>query len=448
MLSSKSHLQSMVAAKLPQAFTLKKSEFLEVTATGIFPLDSIIQGLPRGGVTEIYGPTSSGRTTIAFSLLAQITRQQQICAIVDASDSFDPESLAAAGAELNQVLWVRCGKPLSGDWLSSANSNSCGHGRCSTFSTPRPLVLASRHPRNEVQGLSRAVAHFMGNESGDQSELCHQMVSPGNPASKRKGEQVSTDRLPSRREDFISVKPLRGGQAPGSFSQTRESKHPAKNGGEQGPPSANRQALWRRLEQALKVTDLLLHNGGFGAVIIDLGDVPPDCARRIPLTSWFRFRRAIENTPTALILLTCEPCAQTCASLVLRCERCAERWGHAAEATSFSSAVAPAALGGTTTDENGQFPCREGKAGTSPQGWVVGPSPRPTSASDSSSPGFRGDRHRLAPPLQRREFSRGVTLDGLDLNVEVMRQRFFSPQGSPQRLATSASWQTWMEWVR
>ena len=72
------------------------------------------------------------------------------------------------------------------------------------------------------------------------------------------------------------------------------------------------------VDQALRVTDLLLQSGGFGLVIIDLGDVPLKMARRIPLTSWFRFQRAIEHAPTVLFVITQAPCAQTCAALLLK----------------------------------------------------------------------------------------------------------------------------------
>jgi hypothetical protein len=72
-----------------------------------------------------------------------------------------------------------------------------------------------------------------------------------------------------------------------------------------------------RVEQALKATDLLLQSGGFGLIVVDLGDIRPEDARRVPLTTWFRFRRAIENTPTALVILEQEPYAKTCASLVM-----------------------------------------------------------------------------------------------------------------------------------
>ncbi len=87
---------------------------------------------------------------------------------------------------------------------------------------------------------------------------------------------------------------------------------------------------WKRLEQALKLTDLLLHGGGWGVVVLDLGEISWVDARRIDLSTWFRFRRAVENTPTILLLLGEESCTKSCASLVLRCQRRANRWSRAA----------------------------------------------------------------------------------------------------------------------
>ena len=58
-------------------------------------------------------------------------------------------------------------------------------------------------------------------------------------------------------------------------------------------------------------------------VVLDLGDIPVASARRVPLTSWFRFRRAVEPTATVLLVIEREPCAKTCASLVLRLQRTA-----------------------------------------------------------------------------------------------------------------------------
>ena len=63
-------------------------------------------------------------------------------------------------------------------------------------------------------------------------------------------------------------------------------------------PIGARRITESRLEQVLKVTDLLLQSNGFGMIALDLGDIPTSSARRIPMASWFRFRRAVEHTPT------------------------------------------------------------------------------------------------------------------------------------------------------
>ena len=76
--------------------------------TGILEIDSIAGGLPRGALTEIVGPASSGRTSLLISLLAKMTANEEVCALVDVQDSFDPRSARAAGVELRRLLWVRC----------------------------------------------------------------------------------------------------------------------------------------------------------------------------------------------------------------------------------------------------------------------------------------------------------------------------------------------------
>src|ERR1051326_907864 len=58
--------------------------------------------------------------------------------------------------------------------------------------------------------------------------------------------------------------------------------------------------LWVRchdVNQTLKATDLLLQSGGFGIVALDLSDFSADALHSVPLTTWFRFQRAIEKTP-------------------------------------------------------------------------------------------------------------------------------------------------------
>jgi hypothetical protein len=145
-----------------------------------------------------------------LSTLAAATRREEICALIDVSDTFDPYSAAAAGLDMERLLWIRCG----------------GHA-------PNSALSRKRRPATSFEDLERL-----------------------------------------RMEDPV--------------------------------------------EQALRAADLLLQSSGFGMVAIDLAGVPLKMARRIPLTTWFRFRRAVENTPTILLVIGTEPCTQSCASLGLK----------------------------------------------------------------------------------------------------------------------------------
>ena len=163
----------------------------ECLPTGLDPLDALTGGFPRGAISEILGPESSGRTTLVHSLIAASTAQSEICAYVDTDDSFDPVSAAASGVALSQLVWIRCG-------------HNAGH--------------------------------------------------------------------------------------------------------------------------ALKAADSLLHAGGFGVIVLDLCQVPARVWNRIPISYWYRFRRAIENTPTILALAEKEPIARSCASLMLDLQRRKTVW--------------------------------------------------------------------------------------------------------------------------
>jgi len=76
--------------------------------TGLPEIDRLLGGgFPRGGVSEIAGPPSSGRTSLVLELLARATERGEVAAVMDAADSFDPPSAAAAGVDLARLLWVR-----------------------------------------------------------------------------------------------------------------------------------------------------------------------------------------------------------------------------------------------------------------------------------------------------------------------------------------------------
>jgi hypothetical protein len=79
-------------------------------------------------------------------------------------------------------------------------------------------------------------------------------------------------------------------------------------------------------EQALKSVDLILQSGGFGLIVLDLGDIPDKEVRRIPLASWFRLRHAAERTGAALIAVERQVNARSCSSLQLELRRKGPVW--------------------------------------------------------------------------------------------------------------------------
>ena len=218
-------------ATLPKLSGVTAASRLEVRPTpemvscGIREIDEFSGGLPRGGLSEICGPASSGRTSVLLAVLAAATRRREVCALVDATDALDAASAAAAGIELERLLWIRCSQAAGGSRASDFGRRTSGIGH-QTLGEESVI----RWPRSDARG----------------------------PMSDA------------------------------------------------------------RLDQALRVTDLMLQSGGFGLVAIDLGDVPDSAARRIPLASWFRFQRAVEPTSTVLLVVAQAPCAQTCASVLIK----------------------------------------------------------------------------------------------------------------------------------
>ncbi|MGA3132465.1 MAG: ATPase domain-containing protein [Terracidiphilus sp.] len=95
--------------RFPAALTPRPQTDYETAACGIPAVDDLLDGgLPVGAISEITGPESSGRTSLALSFLARRTKEGQVCAWVDVNDTLDPESAAASGVSLRQLLWVRC----------------------------------------------------------------------------------------------------------------------------------------------------------------------------------------------------------------------------------------------------------------------------------------------------------------------------------------------------
>ena len=75
--------------------------------------------LARGSVVEAAGPASSGKTAISLAILAKLTADGEICAVVDSTGSFDPRSAVLAGIELENLLWVKCGSDIEKAFMSA-----------------------------------------------------------------------------------------------------------------------------------------------------------------------------------------------------------------------------------------------------------------------------------------------------------------------------------------
>ena len=243
------HNQRFPAASIIPASRLTLRPVPEMVSSGVPAIDGLTGGLPRGCVTEICGPASSGRTTLVLSALAAATRRGEFCVVVDANDALDPYSAAAAGVDLDRLLWVRCGES------SPPKKNS-----------PQRHRVTEKHENQEEEWSTSHAS--LAREAGWREARAPEVGTPSEVA----------------------------------FNLERSSSRPS----------------WRRLEQVLRATDLLLESGGFGMIVLDLGDLPAEAARRIPLTTWFRFRRAIEHTPTILLAVEQRPIAGSCSSLLLQ----------------------------------------------------------------------------------------------------------------------------------
>lgn len=88
--------------------------------TGLPPLDALLEGgFPRGKLGELIGPRTSGRTRVLLGALAGAIGGGGWAALVDGTDSLDPDSAAALGVPLGRLLWIRCGGDLAVAWRAA-----------------------------------------------------------------------------------------------------------------------------------------------------------------------------------------------------------------------------------------------------------------------------------------------------------------------------------------
>jgi hypothetical protein len=182
----------------------------ETVSTGIAEIDRAIGGLPRGCLTEIAGPVSSGRTSLLIAMLAAATGRQEACALVDTDDAFHPASAEAAGVALDRLLWIRCGHN-AGKALKVADLLIAGggFGLVAFDLGDTPPAIARRIPLNAWFRLRRAVEHAptalvaLGFESN--AKTCASLL----VECARKDAAWSGARRVSRRFDGIAIEVAR-----------------------------------------------------------------------------------------------------------------------------------------------------------------------------------------------------------------------------------------------
>ena len=127
----------------------------EMLSTGIADLDKMAGGIPRGCLTEICGTASSGKTSFLLATIAAATRREESCVLIDASDSFDPSSGAAAGFDFNKLLWIRCGFPLCNSVSSVVSGFIYPRGHPST--SLRAGSVTQRHGKSSERKLEQVM---------------------------------------------------------------------------------------------------------------------------------------------------------------------------------------------------------------------------------------------------------------------------------------------------
>ena len=312
-------IESALATRIPAALSPAPRIVRPVAATGIAALDEVLRGgLPVGALTELVGPECSGRTSVALKFVAGLTQAGRVCAWIDVSNALDPASAAAAGVDLERLLWVRCGAANP-----AASHATQRFSLPPKYLTPKPVMKGLHgggcggHPRGEVKGLARAVSGLLRPETPELMNLAPRCAEP-----QSRGTAVQHVPSPSEQPGCKSV--LKGHGFSRADNDSTISGALAPEGRSFGAFGARElgkhSGLWAQLDQALRATDLVLQGGGFSAIVLDLGGLTPEFASRVPLATWFRYRAAAEKTQASLLLLAQYGCAKSSAELSLRLE--------------------------------------------------------------------------------------------------------------------------------
>ena len=121
---------------------------IEAVSTGSISLDIAlgIGGLPKGRIIEIYGPESSGKTTLALHVVAEQQKKEGICAFVDAEHALDPNKKKKLGVNLDELL---ISQPDTGEQALEITETLVRSGAVSLVVIDSVAALT---PRSELEG--------------------------------------------------------------------------------------------------------------------------------------------------------------------------------------------------------------------------------------------------------------------------------------------------------
>ena len=143
---------------------------IDAIPTGSIGLDDAlgIGGLPRGRIIEIYGPESSGKTTLALHVIAEAQRDGGVCAFIDAEHALDPEYAKNLGVKLDELL---ISQPDNGEQALEITESLVRSGKIDVIVVDSVAALT---PKDEIEGAMGA--HHVGKQARLMSQALRKLT--------------------------------------------------------------------------------------------------------------------------------------------------------------------------------------------------------------------------------------------------------------------------------
>ncbi|MBX2866593.1 recombinase RecA [Candidatus Kaiserbacteria bacterium] len=143
---------------------------IDAVSTGSIGLDDAlgIGGLPRGRVVEIYGPESSGKTTLSLHAVAEAQKAGGVCAFIDAEHAMDPEYSKNIGVKLDDLL---ISQPNTGEQALEIVESLVRSGKVDVIVVDSVAALT---PKDEIEG--EMGAHHVGKQARLMSQALRKLT--------------------------------------------------------------------------------------------------------------------------------------------------------------------------------------------------------------------------------------------------------------------------------